>query len=1093
MNEETKENSVQDIRIVVFEEKYAESLADMWNVSKEEWGGQDGNRTADQIISSLRNEGNIKDFLALEGETVVGYCSFKEYEDDEGASYIPLLNVRPEYHGKKIGKKLLLRALEVAAEQQWPRMDLYTWSSNLKAVPLYKKCGFFWEKDNPYIHLMNFMPTVLNTQALAPYFRELDWYADVARELSVEPDGRVEKGFHFYEYIWKNSNETLRVEFCRLGRGLRLIDTKDYKILCYTNQNEFAYGKNYPVYYQIINKTDQPLEVQLQGRDDKNIRFSFEDRVSVEKEKVVKASFYVDGIEELYKKDLTHPTITTELLINGKKAEFRLGIVPKFPLDLTFHIPQKESFVGTGAKGFIDVENGFEEEATVSFRLQDSPELTWEENRIELTLKKKEKMSLPVFFKVHQFGFYQNPTDIQINLAKETMTFQKEVKAFIRGRRGKFYGATEKGWSVVNGGYKLTLTKHENHLKMEDLLSPGRDEIGYPKLGLPFGTDFSNKLPDRVRYEIKEDWIRLRAEFSSKDFPGITLHSLSDLFSDGTLRQSYELENTGDQSYSRDLWVSTALWHRLENAVFSYENELMELEGMEESRLVYYDVAKLTENWSYAKVGDNSWGIVWPKGMTPEQEGPFLKINENLGSLAKGEKRGTKPVFMLYNTMKNWQELRRFALASEQQDEEALKAPIKTFDIRVNENNPFLKESLSLHIRERKSTNLSGGITTESVYGMIEPLEKTYDEDQGLREDRVALDIKRDLRIEQTEDSETENSKTEDSKTEDSKTKDSKTKDSEARNTSVVMDTLQITADLKKTRRVFNRQVFLIGESPIEKLRKPSKLEKKDLRTGQMTKDGNLYQVKNGLLSFSADPDYSNGLCSIKVRGKEMLDSSYPTYASKFPWNPWAGGTYFVPMDYELESMLQQNRRGAFTEKIDSRGNRWEGIKISVEIDKIPDFKGLTLHQYILTLSGVPVISTYLEMEQETGKYLENLEVENMMFFRPDADLSNAYFAKGKEIEDKVEFKAGKYLTAHNVREKFMEVGSRTASDKVFIFAPKAEHVVGFTNKDMLVSTIYEKTSGENQVTKALDPTFMIFTENPVEIEALEDLKGIRF
>ena len=1057
MNEESKGNSQSPIRIVEFEEEYAGSLADMWNESKEEWGGQDGNKTATQIKTGIRNEGNIKDFVALEGTTVVGYCSFTEYEDDEGASYIPLLNVRPSYHGKKIGKKLLLKALEVAVEQQWPRMDLYTWSSNVKAVPLYKKCGFFWEKDNPYIHLMNFMPTVLNTEAIKPYFQELDWYDDVARELLVEPDGRVEKGFHFYEYLWKNEQETLKVEFCRRGRGLRLIDSRDYKVVCYTDQNEFAFGKSYPVYYQIINKTDQPLTIQLKGRDDKNIRFSFAERVLVEKEEIIEASFYVDGIEELVHHDLTHPAITTEIGINGKKAEFRLGIVPKFPLDLNFKIPHKESFVGKREKGFIDVENGFDEAVTVNFRLQDSSQLQWEEKGMELRLQGKEKKSLPVFFQVKKTGFYQKLTDIDITLPEEEMTFQKEIKGFIRGRRGKFYGATEKGWSVVNGSYKLTLGKYENHIKIEDLESPGRDEIGYPKLGLPFGTDFSNKLPQGVSYEIEEDLIRLRAVFDSKELPGIKLHSLSELFSDGMVGQFYEVENTGEEETPQDLWVSTALWHRLEGAKFSYNNEIVELEGMEESRLGYYDASRFTENWSYAKVGENSWGIVWPKGITPEQEGPFLKINENLGKIPKGERRSTRPVFMVYNTMKNWQELRRFALESNGEETQAIKIPRKTFDIRVNEKNPFLNKGLSLGLMEEKSTNLSGDITITSDKGIVQTMNKTYEEEEALKEAVLEISLNKE------------------------------------HSSSVVTDTLRITADLKKTKRVYKRQVFLLGESPIEKVTKPSKLQKQDLRTGQLTTDGNLYTVSNGTLSFSLDPDFSNGLCSLTVDGKELLDSSYPKYESKFPWNPWAGGMYFVPEHYELEAMLQEKRRGEFAAKVDNKGNQWEGLKVITTIEDINQYKGLEIHQYFLTLPGVPLLSTHFEIHQKTGKYLEELVLENMMFFRLDPDLSNTYFSKTKAWGEKVEFKAGKYLIAHNVREKFLEVGSRIAPQKVLVYAPKGEHVVGFTNKDMLVTTVYEKTFGEHESIKSLDPVFLIFTDDSVTVDALEDLKDIRF
>lgn len=62
----------------------------------------------------------------MDGDVVVGYCGLSEYREDEGALYIPLLNVRVDYHGKKIGKLLLLKAIERSIELGWPRLDLYT-------------------------------------------------------------------------------------------------------------------------------------------------------------------------------------------------------------------------------------------------------------------------------------------------------------------------------------------------------------------------------------------------------------------------------------------------------------------------------------------------------------------------------------------------------------------------------------------------------------------------------------------------------------------------------------------------------------------------------------------------------------------------------------------------------------------------------------------------------------------------------------------------------------------------------------------------------------------------------------------------------
>ena len=137
---------MHDIKLVEYERKYAAALAEMWNKSAENWGGEGIQKNEESMAREMEVSVNLKAWLALAGEEVVGYCGFSEYREDEGASYIPLLNVRPDYQGQKVGKLLVLKAVEEACRCPWPRLDLYTWPGNTKAVPLYKKCGFFWEE-----------------------------------------------------------------------------------------------------------------------------------------------------------------------------------------------------------------------------------------------------------------------------------------------------------------------------------------------------------------------------------------------------------------------------------------------------------------------------------------------------------------------------------------------------------------------------------------------------------------------------------------------------------------------------------------------------------------------------------------------------------------------------------------------------------------------------------------------------------------------------------------------------------------------------------------------------------------------------------
>ncbi|WP_051569216.1 N-acetyltransferase [Alkaliphilus transvaalensis] len=87
----------QQIRVIQYSPEWAAAVADMWNKSRDGWGGGSSITTEEQVRKQEESSGNLNLYLALDGETVVGYCSLSEYREDEGALYIPLLNVRGDY------------------------------------------------------------------------------------------------------------------------------------------------------------------------------------------------------------------------------------------------------------------------------------------------------------------------------------------------------------------------------------------------------------------------------------------------------------------------------------------------------------------------------------------------------------------------------------------------------------------------------------------------------------------------------------------------------------------------------------------------------------------------------------------------------------------------------------------------------------------------------------------------------------------------------------------------------------------------------------------------------------------------------------
>ena len=133
-----------DIRFEVYKKLNAEAVATMWSESREGWppgflGASEF--TAESVEMEENSSGKLYTVLAIDGERIVGYCRTTPYGGEHDAAYVALLNVVPDLHGKKIGKKLLLDAVRRTAEDGFYRVDLHTWPVSYTHLTLPTICS----------------------------------------------------------------------------------------------------------------------------------------------------------------------------------------------------------------------------------------------------------------------------------------------------------------------------------------------------------------------------------------------------------------------------------------------------------------------------------------------------------------------------------------------------------------------------------------------------------------------------------------------------------------------------------------------------------------------------------------------------------------------------------------------------------------------------------------------------------------------------------------------------------------------------------------------------------------------------------------
>ncbi|OCA85803.1 hypothetical protein A8F94_13095 [Bacillus sp. FJAT-27225] len=908
------------IKIVEYHEGLAAGVAEMWNLSREGWGGDAQVTTAEKVRTQEENSGNLNLFLAMDGDQVVGYCGLCEYREDEGALYIPLLNVRTDYHGKKIGKLLVLRALERTVELGWPRLDLYTWGGNTKAVPLYKKCGFFWEDRDDTTHLINFMPTVLSTPAVKDYFARTDWYESSKRVIEVAPDGRKDNEFTYYGYSWESEAGRLKMEFERTSRGLRSIETDDYLITATVEDFKLVCGADYTVTYHIKNKSGNPLTVELEGENDKIIRFDFINSITVEDEAVVEAKFTLGELEEEQSVWRTHPSVITNVRINGKDARFAVGVLPKQPVKVAGIVPSSQCFLHEEASFYLDLENNFNELAAFSISFPETEMIELKENVYKVELNAKGKASLEILYVLKSFGFYAPELKIEAVTESGTRTsFTKKLGLGFKGPGARFSGECEEYWHVYNGLYHLYLRKFDNRLIPGRQPKANQKTMGFfPKIGKPYSSEFSKRKPGKVEYRIEDGAIVLVATYESTDFKGIVLVSESKLYSEGLLEQRYILRNEGKFETDSPLSLYQPVYHELHHSVFAQDGEIIELSEMADAEYGLWNSKRLTENWLFSRHEPYAQGVAWPKDAAVNFESWYMYVEHELGSIAAGSEKRTKPVFLSFGAYQAWEEFREFATRARHSHE----LTGDTIEVQAAQRD----DSDELILSDRKMSYIDGSVSFRKDGEVFYKTNIAPDEQ---RREVTAFTDKNGAAFS------------------------SLSADYEINGISDRKDTIILNPGNDSV--LFNEQ---------ERAGLP------------------VVSASNGVLSISASEKFFPALFSLEANGREWLDSSFPAVEPKSWWNPWSGGIRSGIEGINAKSFAAETYTVSPGVLFDGEGRKWEGLKISTVFEKNEAWKGLGVDQYFCMLPGVPVLVNVTKFSQHTGSYLHYLHWVSMLFLK---------------------------------------------------------------------------------------------------------------
>lgn len=1035
---------IDQIHIIEYDPSYAAALADMWNRSNESWGGGTNLRTEETVRREMESSSNLYAFLAVHEKEVVGFCSFAHYRYDERALYVPLLNVRPDYHGYKVGRNLILNAVRKTVEAGWPRLDLFTWAGNTKAVPMYKKCGFFWEKKDDNVHLMNFIPTILQTEALAPYFQELDWYADSTRELVIEPDGRRERGFDFFDYTWKKGDVSLRAEFEKSGRGLTALETPDYEISTEVDDHDLVFGSSYKVRYRIKNTSASELAVEIKGEDNKNIRFALDIAQAVASGEtiIVEGEFHLDPITEEQNNNKTHPVVASTWLIGGKKAEFRLGIAPKFPAKIMTILPVKELYPGIPAELVLNVENNVDAETEFSLDLPEDEFLEWAERSVHFKVPAKGKMSMPVPFTLRSYGLYSQEVEVTaVPVGNHAISFTSKISVLMKGIEGKYGGQIEGQWVAVNGAFSLHMNKHDNVMWIEYPGSRHSFWWTYPKLGRPFAEELSKKQAKEVNIYPEGERQVLEALYDSEDFPGLQIKSVVKLSANGIAEFYHEVENTRDTAWEEDLYLMNNFGFYGNRLILPYQGRFVDMEDDYAGDPNHWDSSQITENWLFCKEEYGACGIYWDPSLKLLRPEYTLGLQHELGRLEAGAVAQTKETVFALNTFAKWSDFRAFARKRRNPVIPLLDSHL---DLTLSEGNPFAPDVLQATLTEHKLVSLAGKLELYVQQGgesEVMAAVKEFIPEQNLNSAKLTFspdEADRDQHV----------------------------------------SGWKVRGLYRGEDRIQERTALWFPQSGTE--------VKQKIEEGS---SGPLYTVDNGVLSIAVAPEFGSVVHSLKYAGEEWLDSSYPEPAPRSWWNPWYGGLGVGAPGMNGFSRQLEQRAASWTEHKDQYGNVWKGIKLTTRIEKHEANRGITINQHYLMLPGVPVLCTLLAVTNESGLTLTNYSLAEERFLQP-----SSVFAEGWiEQPGKDRFPLGKVDVGLPL-DDLLRVGSVSRENMLHaVHRYPNQSAWAFANNQVTGLNVNHHLTLHQGETVWTEPTYLVLGPIPLSSADVHDLLKLNF
>ncbi|MHA1945820.1 MAG: GNAT family N-acetyltransferase [Candidatus Hodarchaeales archaeon] len=489
---------------------------------------------------------------------LVGFCSIHRRLEEKNVSYIGLLGAHPDVLSKKYGKYLLLSAIDFCVTNGDVRLDLHTWASNMKAVPLYKKIGLQWVPETS-VYMQNFIPGILKDQFCNSFFKKHpDWYLNHIRELTQAPDDLTINGINVFKYRFEAENDFLEVlvdQFSRAISGVtRKIDGELISLILSPSQHKVFSGLEEKISLEMVNEFGNELNFDLSYDGSKEITIKEKNKTGTipRGQTIIENLLTINSTTSDSKQQRKTPSFKVNIELDGENVLLESGMKTQQLVDI-YRANNHEWLPSGEQEVLINLQNRSDESISGNLLFwTESPDVgvSMDSFPVKLLEEENQGLKLPILIgDIATDKFITIFSQLSSNGIKSRIF---EIPVFISNNPSIAVGTITDQKMIVLRNNFLECTIHLEGARAT-LVSPIKTVMGITiptfDYGPPFGFSEFNQVEFEAIISHKSDEIEVRLSSPSRSKRDLIFHRVFSLrSSDSHICTWDEIENNGSQS-----------------------------------------------------------------------------------------------------------------------------------------------------------------------------------------------------------------------------------------------------------------------------------------------------------------------------------------------------------------------------------------------------------------------------------------------------------------------------------------------------------------------------------------------------------------